>query len=281
MKRTAALGTCLMLLCLGCTQGEKRITLRLKFQPGSIVAYEQTAKRNFQLSEHDSLLTRTSSTFHTSLEYAVQEVFDDGSAEIIERSTVRLEVPDRNAASRKDSILQRHDTRLRIEPTGKVTRLDAADGDDENTWLMKHYAQAAPVFPSGEISPGYSWTHTNRVVLPDEVVEATTRYRLTAFAREIGYDCAIIEYEGDLTLPYEASPLDSSGRSGTDRIQTVGVVYFAYTEGLPVLQRERWILNGDRVEIRDGRTIRRRVLAETDVEMVLAERRVAEAVAGK
>jgi len=118
---------------------------------------------------------------------------------------------------------------------------------------------------------GRSWTQNTLVALPNETLEASTTYKLSSFAREAGYDCVLIEYAGNLIIPFGPSPDDSTQRSGIDHISTEGVMYFAYKEGLVVLQRERYILNGDRQSICDSthEMVTSKVKAETDVEFVL------------
>jgi hypothetical protein len=136
-------------------------------------------------------------------------------------------------------------------PDGKITDIQATSGQDEKTldYIRNYYQQGGPVFPDGELSPGHRWTQTTTVKLPDYTLEATTTYRITALAREAGYDCAVIEYDGNMVLPVETDSSGTPEHVGFDRISGTGLIYFAYNEGLVVLQREHWTVRGNRPQL--------------------------------
>jgi hypothetical protein len=136
-------------------------------------------------------------------------------------------------------------------------------------YSTQHMEQSSPVFPSGEISLDYSWTQNTIVIVNDRPREASTTFRTESFARERGYDCVVISYEGSVILPFDSVPLESGMMEGTDFLKIRGTLYFAYKEGLVILDRQRWTSEGDRIDHVDGKTQTRRVTSEADAESVL------------
>ncbi len=130
-----------------------------------------------------------------------------------------------------------------------------------------------PVFPTGEISVGFNWTQSAKVMMPSQTMEASTTYEVKSLVREMGYDCAVIEFTGNLIIPIEPDPADSIQVSGVDKIETTGKLYFAYKDGLVVLQRERWVVDGTRnYTEKKGKPKERTIAMQTDVEYALQSR---------
>jgi hypothetical protein len=266
----------------GCGQGDKRITLTFKFQPGMRLEYEQVSRQNTRIMVGDSITQEIQNTFKSSISYEVVKV-KDSIAQIKEHTTRHLpgaaksnpsdSNPDKiNNSNKVSRVLS-----LKIKPNGKVVEvLPSVKGDNERTvsYLKNYYEQGVPVFPSEEVYPGYTWTQSTRVILPEETMEASTTYRIKSLAREAGYDCALIEYEGDLLIPLSTEAIDSTGYSGTDRIHATGIIYFAYREGVVVLQRERWVIDGERHKINDNTAEPVHILSEIDTDFTLMNRRI-------
>ncbi len=53
---TAALTVLVCIVLMGCVQGDKKVTLRLKYQPGMKLVYDQTTKSSWQVTAGDSLI---------------------------------------------------------------------------------------------------------------------------------------------------------------------------------------------------------------------------------
>ncbi|MCJ7489863.1 MAG: hypothetical protein MUO87_06945, partial [Thermoplasmata archaeon] len=72
-------------------------------------------------------------------------------------------------------------------------------------------------------------------------------YNVMSFARERGYDCVVIEYDGVCIVPLpQRTGKEHKLLSGVDRITSKGHWYFAYKEGFLVSMKERWTLESDR-----------------------------------
>jgi hypothetical protein len=161
--------------------------------------------------------------------------------------------------------------------------LDVRFPEDEDytsvQYIKNYYEQGMPVFPARELAPGDSWTQTTKVVLPGEPMEASVSYKVTALVREAGYDCAVIECDGQLFIPIEPNPKDTVQRTGLDNIKSTGKLYFAYKEGMVVLQRERWVIDRHRKLILPDKTEEFREAVELDVDFALKSRMAVDSLA--
>ncbi|MBU8932423.1 MAG: hypothetical protein KOO62_00300 [candidate division Zixibacteria bacterium] len=265
------------ILVAGCSQGEKQVMLRYKQEAGMVLNYEQEFKRSVKVIEADSIIKEHSSEYYATISQEITELFDDGSAALTEKDIWFYDAPSKEDSTVMEKREFSRELRLKVRPDGKVLDIEFPDEESKSTiaYIKNIYEQGMPVFPSGEISPGYHWTQTTKVLLPDGVMEASTTYRFKSLAREGGYDCAVIECSGNLVIPIQADPSDSLDRTGVDHIQTTGKVYFAYKEGLVVLQRERWVVDGDRTKIIEGKEVDYSVAIEVDTEFKLVQRTLA------
>lgn len=265
----------------GCTQGDKKISLRYKFEPGSKLTYEQLSKRNIKVTESDSTIKKGSTEFEMTVEQTVNRLLDDSTAEILEVAAWRYEKRNEKDSSVVDTIEERRELVLLVQPNGKVRDVRfSAEGDHSRIrYIKNYYEQGMPVFPSHEVTPSYSWTQTTKVVLPEEAMEASMTYKVTSLAREAGYDCAVIECDGTMIIPLEPTSEDSVQISGLDRIKTTGLLYFAYKEGMVVLQRERWVIDRDRLKTFNGQTKKYKEAVEIDVDFMLKGRTIVDSLA--
>ena len=254
-----------------CGQGEKRITLRYKYVPGLTLEYSQQMTRAIKVLAGDSVIKDYDRNMTVAVKQTVKNVNDDGVATIFEEDVWSWEGTSKEDSTVMDTMEETHSFTMDVYPNGKLVDVDF--GEDANitsaSYNRTYWEQGMPEFPSSEIAPGHSWTQTNKVVLPDETLEASTTFRVKSLVREAGYDCAVIEFDGDMIIPVVADPADSTQRSGLDRIKTTGMIYFAYREGLVVLQRERWVVDGKRKKLEKGEVVEYRVAVESDSEFVL------------
>ncbi len=274
MRRTTAILT-LGLVCLmagSCTQGENKISLKFRFKPGMKLTYDQISKRNSNVVEHDSVTHRDTMSYHVGIEQEVLRFIDDSTAEILETDNFSYVKPgSKDSAGVPDSVSEKQQVTLQMLPNGKIVNFKFTD--DSNmpriAYIKNYYEQGIPIFPSGQRAPGYSWTQTTKVVLPDQSMEASTTFLIKSLVREGGYDCAVIQYDGNMLIPVEADPADTTKRSGVDNIKTSGVLYFAYTEGFVVEQKEHWKIDGDRSQLRKGKMVNFKVNTDYDVDYKL------------
>jgi hypothetical protein len=141
----------------------------------------------------------------------------------------------------------------------------------ETEYLRSLYEQAATVLPDGMVEQGKTWSHSKTVMLGDEQVNATTEYELKSFFRKDRYDCAVIGYKGNIIIPIKPDPADTSLRSGLDKIDFSGTMYFAYAEGVIVTANERWLVDSYRKERKGGKEKEHHYLTESDVDFRLKE----------
>jgi len=237
-------------LIFSCTGGEKKISLRFKYKPGMTLGYEQTTKRTWKAVAGDSVMEEGHRTYSVELTARVTGLSQDGIAELLDSTTWTYTAPGKEDSTTLDTIEMLQVTRTFVEPNGRVSDVIYLNNKDVSsiTWLKNYYEQGMPVFPSGELSPGYSWTQTTKVLLPDETMDASTTYRVKSLAREAGYDCAVIEFAGNMIIPVEPSKEKCGDciRRGYDQIDVTGVSYFAYKEGIVVLEHHNWELEGHR-----------------------------------
>jgi len=264
------------LLLAACSVGDKTIMLRFKYEPGTRLVYDQVSKRKVVLKEADSTIQDYSYTFNMIIEHEVRDIIQDSIAAVWEKDTWQYERPTEKDSTVIDTIVSERELLMDIYPNGRITNLRSATDEsvEHLSYIKNFYEQGVPVFPSGELSPGFSWTQTTKVILPEETMEASTTFKIKSLAREGGYDCAIIESDGNLVIPVEPGSMDTLMISGLDRIHTTGLIYFAYREGMVVLQRERWVVDGTREEMKDGKKRTISVGSTTDVDFSLRSRTI-------
>ena len=261
---------------MACEQGEKTIVLRYKYTQGLKLVYHQDMQRNARVSVGDSVIEKSSNKFTVSVTQIVEEVRPDSTAVIRETDKWSYTRPSKADSTVLDTVSSVRTMLVTVRPDGDILDVQFVDDMNETnrTYIKNFMEQGMPVFPSGEISPGFSWTQTAKVIMPDQTMEAKSTYKLTALVREAGYDCALIEVDGNLVIPIAPSPKDTIKTSGVERIRTTGKMYFAYKEGMVVLQRERWVIEGDHKVERVSGTKASKLQVESDVDYALVERTV-------
>lgn len=272
----------------GCDQAGKKVTIRYKFQPNMKMSYQQVTRGVVMVRDlnRDKLTHNESAENTMNIEYFVRRVLDDSTAEIIDsktyKSTSRDQLDTTGADTATTSTKETPQIVKYMKPNGRLVDMeyvsDTAKGSLD--YSKEYYKQGFPVFPDGPVGQGYSWTQSTTVVLPDGPMEASTTYTIKSFARERGYDCVIIEYDGVSIIPlpgYDKG--DYTLIAGVDKMTSKGHMYFAYKEGIVVMLKERWLLDSDRTEVlkkvkegsdyRVGDTVPKNVAIEYDVDYYL------------
>ena len=278
MKKLTA---CLIILIVaglitGCEQGDKTIVLKYKFAPGLTLEYDQVMKRSYRVTQADTVVEEQSGEYRAEIVQEVTEVDEQNVATLREGVTWFYEMPAKDDSTVVDTVKEERTLLYKVKPDGDILDVKFLSEDDVATrsYIKNYLEQGVPVFPSGEVSPGFSWTQSAKVIMPDETMEAKTTYEVKSLVREYGFDCAVIEFDGNLIIPVEPNPEDSIKRSGINFITSTGKIYFAYKEGLVVLQRERWVIDGEREVIRPGKDKPEyyHVAVESDVDFQLKDR---------
>ena len=269
MKRiTAILILTLAGLCLiSCEQGGKQVKLQFRYLPGMKLEYKQVTRGNVLVTTGDSTIRDQARETSVEIEHFVRRIVNDSTAEIVENKTIYYHTLNRLDSSVVDTVETGRELVLYVAPSGKITDLEiTGNSDDAHTeYLRNFYEQGMPVFPANEISQGYKWTQTYKVILEGEEMEASTTYEAKSFVRERGYDCLVLEYDGNLILPIATKEMGEYTERGVNRISATGLMYFAYKEGIVILQRERWVMDGDRTRTYSNKEKSYKVAVEYDV----------------
>jgi hypothetical protein len=265
---------CILFALASCDQGEKRVSLQFKFSPDTRLFYKEISKGSAKVTENDSVTSDRFAELEWTLEWYVRRLLEDSTAEIVETRTYRYRALEKDS-SKSDTSVHSDEMTMYMKPNGKIVDLERTKTPKGTLSYLKSYVeQGQPVFPEGELAQGYSWTQSTKVILPDGPIEASTTYEIKSFARERGYDCVVIAYDGNMAIPLESmKEKEYELVSGVDRITSSGHLYFAYKEGMIVVQMERWLLDGERYSLKKGNasdTVHTRVQIEYDVDHWLA-----------
>jgi len=276
LKPTTAIFSLSLLaaLCISCSTGEKAVTLRLKSEPGTKTYFTTTFKGSAKGIEGDSITFDRSNELTILTEETTRRIVDDSVAEILQTNFYKQRTVNHKDSSVIDTSFQGEELIISLSPRGKLIDIEYASPEEKGdlTYMKNFIDQAWPVFPAEEVTVGQTWTQTSKIVHEDIPLQTSTMYRVTAFVREQGYDCVVIEYEGRLVIPIQPDPAKKDFISGVNRITLTGVCYHSYTEGVFVLQREKRVIDGDRRMYRDGIAVSSKTKAEYDVELVLTKR---------
>jgi hypothetical protein len=270
---TAIMFGLICLLSVGCVQGDKKVTLKLKYQPGMKLTYDQTTKSCTQVTADDSLIEESSHSYDVDIIFNIISLADNGTAEVLDSSTWSYEVVSKEDSSKMTKVDRSRISTVFVQPNGRYTDIILSSEEKLSTvtWLKSYFEQGMPVFPDGELTPGYSWTQSTKVLLPDETMNASTTYQIKSLAREAGYDCAVIEYDGNMIIPVVETEMDSISRQGYDEIMISGVTYFAYKEGIIIVERQNWQVKGYRQKTSEGKTFSYQISTKSDLEFVLTK----------
>lgn len=275
---TAALTIVAVCLCLGCTQGDKKVQLRFKLGPETELTYKQVNRNSVEVIKGDSTLYDYEITYDAVVSYLTEEMLTDTSWIVDELVTWTWTEPNKEDSTKLDTLSRDRQLKMTMYASGRVSDISAIDTTQAHRleYIKQYYEQGLPHFPAGEHAPGYSWTQTTKVIIPDnpsETTEASTTYTIKSLVRESGYDCAVIEFDGKMFIPVDMMSEDSAKVTGVDRIKATGAIYFAYREGFIVMQRERWAVDGDREKhLGGGKTEEFTVKVQIDSDHNLVQR---------
>jgi len=236
----------------GCNSGEKQVLIRYKLEPGLELSYRLSLEGPTKEYVNDSL--RESWQVNATEDYTttVRRVLEDGTAESRFTGKWRSTRRRLDDPALADSVITRESPAPEIliysKPNGKMVDLELISDTSqaEEAYLRHHFEQSYPIFPDNPVGPGYSWTQSNKVILPDGPTNATATYTIKGYDRVDGYDCVVIEYDNLAIIPLMAHRSMSGDLiSGVHRIRSVGRLDFAYKEGLEVRYKERWTLDAD------------------------------------
>ena len=252
LKLTAAFFI-IIFVQLHCTGDPKQVKLEFKYMPGMILNLSQETYKTVQIYNEDSVFTEKTDDLLYEIEVTIDSIKSDSIYCISEVITSTIHRNDN--MEKPDSCDIDYSIQYDFMSNGKISNVTSATAKNSD-YLNDFYEQNSPVFPEELVAPGYTWTQTGNIILQDSsIATSTTGFKVVSYVRESGYDCLVIEYAGDLVIPIFPNPSDSTNLSGIDRIKSKGVLYFAYNEGLIILSRDNWHINGDRQILEDNKIV--------------------------
>jgi len=249
----------------GCTQKPSSFFLRAKYEPiGKVLAYSLTSHRSGEKQDNGGPTQKVDSKVEADVVYTTQKILANGNTIVLEETRYFWDAPVGDSGQVKRSTRE-ISIRQEVSPTGKIvafTILGESSSSGDN-YTRNFYDQAVPVFPEKAVTIGDTWTQSAAVRLPDGSQTSTsTSYRVKGTAVKMGYDCAIIEYKGNVILPITRDSSDTAALEGIDRIEMNGLIYFAYVAGISVNAEERRRLIVDRSFVSGGKSVHRKAQFE-------------------
>lgn len=256
-KRTLAtfvgLTALLMLtVFVACERPTKTIRLQFKLNPGLAITYASVSRSELVAMIGDSVVSRSEGSSTRSYYEHVDSLSGDTASWV----TVEVSTDYQSTITRDTVVTDTGQSTAKYmylgRPSGEILDIVPVENVDQK-WVDKQLEflrQAQPSFPATDMAVGFSWTQTTKIQLPGEVREASLTYKIKSFVRERGYDCVVLEFEGLHLKPFEKKG-ETERVTGINRTTTQGTIYFAYREGIIVSDRSWWVVNSDRVVVRE------------------------------
>jgi hypothetical protein len=227
----------------GCAAEKKEILLSYKFPLDKRYAFLYDSKSSVTVSENGSPVYSGEKSHRVSYTRRVMEIIDSSTARLRFSYELMEGEPPGNRLMAEDDMPWNWSTDFVMAANGRIIDLtdDSGLSGESLEYYRKLFEQTTPMYPDAPVTEGYTWSHTVKVLLEEGLTDATTTYKIKSFARESGYDCAIIEYHGNIIIPLAArSPDDSTVTiTGRDRIEVEGLSFFAYVEGIVIKEEEK------------------------------------------
>lgn len=252
----------LLIICFfQCGTDNKKVLLRLKFNPGQSLTWQNEIKEFLELYLDDSLSSTSINRQKSELKEEVIEIID--STRVKCKSTVYSENITQDAIDTSDIETHMDSSVVDFIQNKRAVILDLIPSDTTSLEMLEYYEkkydQFAPRFPDDPVSAGYTWTNTVKVMLKDgEVRDVISNYKVKEFVREAGYDCVIIEYKSNSILPfrYEYDGWHGEGRIVDTRIDKrvrEGTLYFAYKKGFILREEINYTFTGEGTRFYGGK----------------------------
>jgi hypothetical protein len=254
------------LLISGCgQQSSKKVQLQMKFQPNRELVYEQTNEQRISMGDSNEVSSLSKS--RGEMTQKVVEILSEGGAKINEASTWSWSEKDTNntikVVSRTENLV------YQMAANGKISALELPSDDKAAQW--KEYAQSnleqsQPTFPDEPVGKGYIWMQTVKVFMPSgEKLDASTTYKVTDFVDVDGHKCVVIDYKGNLILPFDVMESDTLTRKGVDRVDVTGTLMFDYENGYVFSQQEKDRIAAERSKVLTNQATRYTAYIENEI----------------
>ena len=251
-------------LLFHCGTEKDDVLLRLKFKENQKVSWKADVKRMTKIYEDDSLVYNKELHSVSKAIEEVIEVIDSAASRIRLTEFYEHTKPDERDSTTEATVVDSYVVEYVQNDRGVTLEFQFVDkyGPELSEYYQKLNEQMAPRYPDVPVQKGYSWSNSIKVMLQDnEVRNATSTFRVRDFVREAGYDCAVIEFEGNAIVPYKGKREEEDVTEiRVDKIFNEGVFYLAYREGIIIRHEYKFEFNGEGVKIKDGKEINLRVL---------------------
>jgi len=243
------LATLTSLLLLGCGDSSQKVLLQMKFEPGRNLVYRQVNKQTISLN--NSPVVSQNSESEGEMTQKVVALSDSGYAQIKESSTWSWSESDVDTSIKVVSSTE--ELVYTMAPNGRISDLALPADAEASKW--KEYAQSnleqsQPTFPTELVGKGYTWMQTVKIFMPSgEKLDASTTYVLSDLVEVDGRKCAIIDYQGNLILPFDVMESDTLTRRGVDKVDVTGTLAFDYEHGYVYSQEEKTKITAERSKI--------------------------------
>ncbi len=261
------------LILLGCDPSIKEVRLAYKFKPSQSREYLNTMKISSTITEAGKPPKSEDYSVRSTLLEQVIAVMDSTRARIsltniTDKPNMPVSQTGQNESPRAWTI------EYLMANNGKIQEFFPEDSSSAAMLetYKNYYEQASPVFPDEPVSENHSWGQTVKLIVKGEgPTNAETKYNVKAFVREAGYDCAIIEYSGNMILPYRNTEPDGSLLIGLNRIKSKGVIYFGYVHGMIIKQEETYDIQMEGYRIGGGEKKKITAVSKLMSSMILSD----------
>lgn len=227
---------------LSCSSEPQTILLRMKYgSPGSSASYKFSANEVGKVYTDTGAAREFDIKVEGDIVYNTQDTMPGGGAIILEKNRWSWDEPADDSGQVK-RVTREYAYKVEMLANGKIVNLDMLDKPSQQSedYVRNFAQQANPVFPDQKVAPGYSWMQTVPIQIVGGAIDTSKMtFKVKGLARKMGYECAVLEYSGNLVLPIFPNPDDTVAISGIDRIDISGITYFAIDEGILVTSDER------------------------------------------
>jgi hypothetical protein len=237
----------LFLLFGGCgeRQTTKEVPLEFKQQPQEAYFYSVSDSVEWEIEDVDN---RRYAFQHLQAQESrmVIEAIDSAAVRSLTMSFVvtkdtMLNAPEFVLKRRRQSMIGwKFGFDLRMRQNGEIVKV-VTDDPKLAFEYDRSYKPSQPVFPDHAITPGYSWTQNFSVEVPrGNPTVATTRYQLDSFTKVDRFDCAVINFKGELEYeecyqpPADKPAKEFIAKKYRSQVTSEGRIYFAHREGFMV-----------------------------------------------
>ncbi len=232
----------------GCGEQKKEVRLAFKFPTDKVYHFTYDTKSSAVVNENGARTISYEESNRISYSQEVTETIDSATSRLLFSYT---QIND------DEKMQNKWTTECIMASDGKIIEFfpDSNLSEESIEYYRRLFEQTAPIYPNELVPEGYSWSNSYKVLLDEGMTKALSSYKIKAFVREAGYDCAVIEYKGNMLIPLGTDPIGDGSItiSGFDRIEVEGVTYFSYTEGILIRQEENSHLVREGTQIKENK----------------------------